>query len=100
MASCFCWESLCWQGLLAGWHEVAFAMGIAPYLAAAIIREHRFRPITGDVLLLGRQTMHFSPEDAANMIRTEGLVPATLAPDDDLLDRRTVSAHGKRYIRD
>jgi hypothetical protein len=75
-------------------------MGIAPYLAEAIIREHRFRPITGDVLLLGRQTMQFSPEDAAAMIRAEGLVPAPLAPDDDLLDRRTVAAHGKRYIRD
>jgi hypothetical protein len=75
-------------------------MGIAPYLAEAIIREHRFRPITGDVLLLGRQTMQFSPEDAAAMIRAEGLVPAPLAPDDDLLERRTVAAHGKRYIRD
>jgi SAM-dependent methyltransferase len=75
-------------------------MGIAPYLAETIVREHKFRPIAGDVLLLGRQTMQFSPEHAADMIKAQGLVPAPLAPGDDAIDRRTWAAQRQRYVRD
>ena len=52
------------------------AMGIAPYIAEAIVREHKHRPITGDVLLLGRQTFSFTPEDAVGMLRSNGIEPA------------------------
>jgi SAM-dependent methyltransferase len=75
-------------------------MGIAPYLAEAIVREHQFRPIIGDVLLLGRQTMRLSPEHAADILRAQGLDPAAPAPGDDAIDRRTRAAQRQRYIRD
>jgi SAM-dependent methyltransferase len=75
-------------------------MGIAPYVAQAIIREHRYRPIRGDVLLLGRQTIEFSREQAADMIRTNGLVPSALPEDDSIIDRRTLRAEGQNFIRD
>jgi hypothetical protein len=75
-------------------------MGIAPYVAEAIIREHKYRPIRGDVLLLGRQTMEFSPEHAADMIRAAGLAPAVLPHEDDIVDRRTWKAKGQKFIRD
>jgi hypothetical protein len=75
-------------------------MGIAPYVAEAIIREHKYRRIDGDVLLLGRQSMLFSPADAIAMIRGNGLTPANVAIDDSLLDTRTRSAQGRAFIRD
>jgi SAM-dependent methyltransferase len=75
-------------------------MGIAPYVAEAIIREHKYRAIRGDVLLLGRQTMQFSPEHAAEMIRAAGLVPGALSDEDSVVDRQTWRAEGQTYIRD
>ena len=75
-------------------------MAIAPYVAEAIIREHKYRAIRGDVLLLGRQTMHFSPQHAADMVSAAGLVPAALSDDDSIIDRRTWRAEGHRCIRD
>jgi hypothetical protein len=75
-------------------------MGIAPYLAEAIIREHKFRPIRGDVLLLGRQTFRFSPTYAANMVRGLGLEPADIPLDDTAIDRQTWASEGESFIRD
>jgi hypothetical protein len=75
-------------------------MAIAPYVAEAIIREHKYRPIHGDVLLLGRQTMQFSPEHAAGMIRAAGLTPTVLPDADNIIDRRTWRGKGRSFIRD
>jgi hypothetical protein len=75
-------------------------MAIAPYVAEAIIREHKYRAIRGDVLLLGRQTMQFSPQHAADMVRAVGLVPAELPDDDSVIDRQTWRSEGQRFIRD
>ena len=73
-------------------------MAIAPHLLEAIVREHRFRPITGDVVLLGRQTIQASPEHAADIIRAEGVSPQDIPLQE--LDRRTLASKGKKYIRD
>ena len=73
-------------------------MGIAPYVAEAIIREHKFKPIRGDVLLLGRQTMLFSPDEAIAMLRRLGVEPAPLT--EPIIDRRTLASQGKACIRD
>src|ERR1700685_4084341 len=75
-------------------------MAIAPYVAEAIIREHKYRAIRGDVLLLGRQTMQFTPQHAGDMIKAVGLVPAALPDDDNVIDRRTWRAEGQTFIRD
>jgi SAM-dependent methyltransferase len=48
-------------------------MGIERNVAAVIVREHAWRPITGDVVLLGRQTMFFSPDDAKQLLFEVGV---------------------------
>jgi hypothetical protein len=75
-------------------------MAIAPYVAEAIIREHKYRAIRGEVLLLGRQTMQFTPQHASDMIKAAGLVPTALPDGDCILDRQTWRAEGQKFIRD
>lgn len=53
-------------------------MGIERNVALAVIREHAYRPIMGDVLLIGRQTMFFSPQDAMGMLKECGLEVPTI----------------------
>jgi hypothetical protein len=75
-------------------------VGIAPSIALAIIREAKYRPVRGDVILLGRQTMMFSPHDAFAMIRNAGLTPVEPPAGEDVIDRRTDLARGRDWIRD
>jgi hypothetical protein len=44
-------------------------MGLGGQAIDAIGREHAHRPITGDVLFIGRQTVYFSPQDLAQRLR-------------------------------
>src|ERR1700676_1543336 len=37
-------------------------MGIGHHVVEALIRENQYRPIAGDVVLIGRQTVYFTPE--------------------------------------
>lgn len=75
-------------------------MGIAPYIAEALIREHKHRPITGDVLLLGRQSLLFSPEHACDMLRAEGIEPLPVVAGADTIDQSTRAGQGQQYIKD
>lgn len=71
-------------------------MGISPSDAKAIIREHAYRPITGDVVVLGRQTMFFTPADAAKMMLENSVTPAATAASQD----RTVAGAGQDFVTD
>jgi hypothetical protein len=44
-------------------------MGLGGQAVDAIGREHAYRPITGDVLFIGRQTTYFTPQDLAMRLR-------------------------------
>src|SRR5690349_9414278 len=44
-------------------------MGLGGQAIDAIGREHAYRPIIGDVLFIGRQTVYFSPQDLARRLR-------------------------------
>ena len=44
-------------------------MGLGGQAIDAIGREHAYRPIAGDVLFIGRQTVYFSPQDLARRLR-------------------------------
>jgi hypothetical protein len=44
-------------------------MGLGGQAIDAIGREHAYRPITGDVVFIGRQTVYFSPQDLARRLR-------------------------------
>lgn len=71
-------------------------MGIDRRLADAIVREHAWKPIKGDVLLIARQTMFFSPQDATGMLRAAGIDPPDVPFGADTQTRGAQS----RYIRD
>jgi len=75
-------------------------MAITSYLAEAIIREHKYKRIHGDVLLLGRQTMRFSLREAVTLIRGYGLAPDPIPLDETVLDRKTLGSQGHEFIRD
>ncbi len=48
-------------------------MAITRHLAELILTEHRFRKITGRVLMLGRQTVFMTPDEATALVRKVGL---------------------------
>lgn len=75
-------------------------MGIAPYVAEAILREHAFRPVKGDVLLLGHQTMFFSPAQAIAMMKSVGVAVPDLAEDEIAIDHQTLRSSEGPFIRD
>ena len=65
--------------------------------ADAIIREHKHRLIEGDVVLLGRQAMLFSPDHAYDLLRAQGVEPASVANQTAMIDRKHAS--WRRKIR-
>jgi len=64
-------------------------MGVHTLLAEMIVREHKFRPISGDVLLIARQTMYFSPEEAIKMLENLQVSPAVSDPAQLRVDHET-----------
>lgn len=77
-------------------------MGIMAPIARAILREHKFRPIAGDGLLIGRQTIPLTLDEAKQMLVDEGVqLRAEFDVDADwIYDGDTRSAVGHRYISD
>jgi len=47
-------------------------MGLSGYAVDAIGREHAYRPINGDVLFIGRQTVSISASELASRLRAHG----------------------------
>jgi hypothetical protein len=48
-------------------------MGILPQVATIILREHKHKPITGDLLLIGRQSVSLKPDEAKDLLEREGV---------------------------
>jgi SAM-dependent methyltransferase len=71
-------------------------------IARAILAEHRYRPIQGEGLLIGRQTMPFSVFEALQMLRDESVeVRPNIDPRaSSLLDTTTRYGAGKGQISD
>src|ERR1700756_864460 len=46
-------------------------MGLSSQAARLIVREHRFRPITGKLLSVGRQTIFLTPPQAVALVEAE-----------------------------
>ena len=73
-------------------------MAIFPQTAAMILKEHKHRPISGDILLIGRQTVLLTVDAAQALMAREGI-----AVRDEFLaeiDRSTVGAEQSQYITD
>ena len=58
-------------------------MAITRHLAELILAEHRFLPITGNVLLLGRQEVYMTPGEAVALVRKLGIEPKARAETGD-----------------
>ena len=65
-------------------------MGIGSDFAEAIITEHTFRPITGDVLTVGRQTVYLTVAETIEMMRDHN-VPVAVPADHIGLNQSTVN---------
>jgi SAM-dependent methyltransferase len=65
-------------------------MGIGPAMVRALIREHRYKPIYGDVRLIGRQTVYFTPQKILELLAANGIDTTGIDPNAIALDRRTV----------
>jgi SAM-dependent methyltransferase len=57
----------------------------------AVIREHIYRPIVGDVLMIGRQTVYHTPEQILDLFHRHGVDTGELAPGDIEIDRNTLN---------
>lgn len=55
-------------------------MGINVTLVECLVREGAFRPITGDILTVGRQTIYFTPEQILAFMRSHGLDTSAIDP--------------------
>jgi hypothetical protein len=69
-------------------------MGIGIHIVESLIREHCYRPVKGDVVMIGRQTVYFSPEEimqllAGHGIDTSAIEPESIEIDSDTIDRLT-----------
>lgn len=77
-------------------------MGIMVPIARAILREHLFRPITGSMLLIGRQTVPLTVPEAKALLKEAGVpVRADFNPDKPgVLDTTTRIGKNLNYISD
>jgi hypothetical protein len=67
-------------------------MGIGADLVEPLIREHVYKPITGDVLTIGRQSVYFTPTDiltplGEHGISTDRVDSASIELDENTIDR-------------
>jgi SAM-dependent methyltransferase len=76
------------------------SMGITSQLATLILREHRFRPITGKLLSIGRQTVYLTAEEAAALVEEELGISPRVSPSAIALDTSTRGAAGQPLISD
>lgn len=78
-------------------------MGMGRVAVEAIIREHQYKPITGDVLMIGRQTVYFTPDELLLLLSENGLPTTSLRPETIEIDRSTIDRRGgttKDFITD
>jgi hypothetical protein len=77
-------------------------MGILPFTSRILVREHRHMSLTGNALLLGRQMMFMTPNEAVGLLKEEGVALRQDAKQEskDLLDRRLSGSIAKRWVSD
>ena len=73
-------------------------MGMPRQMVRVLLQEHRYRPISGSVLLIGRQTVPLTIEQAKALIRDEGIAIRPEAVPQ--IDERTGRGKGEVFIAD
>jgi hypothetical protein len=66
-------------------------MGLGRDIVGAIVREHIHRPISGDVLLIGRQTVNLSPAEALEMVAAHGIDVSAVQAENLKLNTATIN---------
>lgn len=64
-------------------------MGLGRHFVEALIREHLHRPIRGDVVLVGRQSVYLAPAGILQLLGELGVDTGTTVASDIELDRET-----------
>jgi hypothetical protein len=67
-------------------------MGFFPTATEVILQEHRFRPITGRALMIGRQNTGLTPGEAKHLIERNGI---PLLRDDFEIEKNTIHSTGR-----
>jgi hypothetical protein len=81
-------------------------MGLSASTVEGIVREHKYKPIRGDVLLIGRQTVYLTQQQYIAMLRQHGVDVhekqlKQMVIDNETMDRRLVAiAPGQELISD
>jgi SAM-dependent methyltransferase len=77
-------------------------MGLGSHIVEAIVREHLHRPIAGDVLTIGRQTIYYDTADLISVLRDHGVTnidESLIEIDSSTIDRKG-GHEGKQLITD
>src|SRR5258708_9285186 len=72
-------------------------MAITRQLAEAILAEHKYRAMSGDVLLLGRQMVFMTPDEAQRLVEQMGF---TIRSDAHIDFDRTPHGRQRNFISD
>ena len=75
-------------------------MGLSPDVLNAIVREHAYKPLDGDVLLIGRQTVNLTPAQALEMVAAHGIDVSAVQPENLKLNIATINRHRAALGRD
>jgi hypothetical protein len=76
-------------------------MGLGGEAIEAIGREHAYRPISGDVVFIGRQTTYFTPSVLVGLLRSYGhAVDADAIEIDRSTRNRQEGREGKELVTD
>jgi SAM-dependent methyltransferase len=73
-------------------------MSIFPQMASFILKEHRRRPIEGNVVLIGRQTVNLSISELVALLEREAV--GLRSDYSTETDNSTIGSYGQRYISD
>jgi hypothetical protein len=65
-------------------------MGLGVHAVEAVLREHAFKAIKGRVLLVGRQTVYYSPQEIVTMLSEFGIDTRGTNPENIELDKNTI----------
>lgn len=66
-------------------------MGIGSDLAEAIVREHSYKPLYGDVLQIGRQTVYLTPKAAIEMLERHQIAPPNISASEQKLTKNRIA---------
>jgi len=75
-------------------------VGIPSQVARLLLREHRFRPISGKLLSIGRQTVYLTPRQAISLVEAELGNRLEVDPRQLELDTSTRAAKDRGFISD